>query len=66
MLLTMEHECKREYQVFPSPERRDKVEESMENLEAVVRERNKAYFELETTESSERPGKFVYNQIGRF
>lgn len=64
MLLTMEQECKREYQVFPSPERRDKVEESMENLESVVRERNKAYFELETTESSERPGKYVYNQIG--
>ena len=31
-----------------------KVEESMENLEEVVRERNRAYFELETGMSGER------------
>jgi len=65
MLLTMEHECKAEFQIFPNPERIDKVEESMENLETVVRERNKAYFELETTESADRPGKMVLSQIGK-
>ncbi|KAF4521907.1 hypothetical protein B566_EDAN007462 [Ephemera danica] len=36
----------------------------MENLETVVRERNRAYFELETGESGERPEKLVYNQLG--
>ena len=30
------------------------VQESMENLEEVVRERNRAYFELETGGSGER------------
>ncbi|XP_059468409.1 large ribosomal subunit protein uL29m [Neocloeon triangulifer] len=64
MLLSMERECKKEYRVFANPERIDKVEESMENLEKVVRERNKAYFDLETTEPSERPGKLVSDQIG--
>ncbi|CAB3365817.1 Hypothetical predicted protein [Cloeon dipterum] len=64
MLLTMERECQTEYRVFPNPERIDKVEESMENLETVVRERNRAYFELETTEPAERPGKLEMNQIG--
>ena len=31
-----------------------KVQESMENLEEIVRERNRAYFELETGGSGER------------
>lgn len=48
MLLTMEEYGKQELKLFPSPERIDKVEDSMENLEAVVRERNKAYHLLET------------------
>lgn len=50
MLLTMEHNCKEECRLFPSPERIDKVEESMENLEQVVRERNHAYWRLEVGE----------------
>merc|ERR1711976_214989 len=54
MLLTMEHEYKRKLESFPNPERLDKVEESMENLETVVRERNRAYWKLETGESGER------------
>lgn len=57
MLLTMEHECKEKMELFPSPERLDKVKESMENLEEVVRERNRAYYELETGETGERPGR---------
>lgn len=57
MLLTMEEEAKRLCKLFPSPERLDKVEDSMANLESVVRERNKAYHLLETGETGERPGK---------
>ncbi|KDR19128.1 39S ribosomal protein L47, mitochondrial [Zootermopsis nevadensis] len=55
MLLTMEHESKEQIQLFPNPERIDKVEESMKNLEDVVRERNEAYFKLETGQTGERP-----------
>lgn len=65
MLLTMEHECNTEYEFFPNPERLDKVEDSMDNLETVVRERNRAYYELETGEPGERPSKWVRNQLGK-
>lgn len=64
MLLTMEEEAKEKHLYMPSPERLDKVKESMENLETVVRERNRAYFELETGETGERPGRLVTNQLG--
>nr|CAD7441281.1 unnamed protein product [Timema bartmani] len=64
MLLTMEHTCKEKVRLFPNPERIDKVEESMENLEQVVRERNRAYFQLETGETGERPGKPSVNAFG--
>lgn len=64
MLLTMEHECNEKMELFPSPERLDKVNESMTNLEEVVRERNRAYFELETGETGERPAKLVTNSLG--
>jgi len=64
MLMTMEHECNDRMQVFPSPERIDKVKISMENLETVVRERNKAYYLLETGTTGERPSRPVYNQFG--
>ncbi|XP_015516017.1 39S ribosomal protein L47, mitochondrial [Neodiprion lecontei] len=64
MLLTMEHAAKKDLEIFPNPERKYKVEESMSNLETVVRERNKAYHLLETGEDGERPGKLVHNQLG--
>jgi len=64
MLLTMEEQAKEEHRLFPSPERIDKVKQSMENLESVVRERNRAYFELETGETGERPGRLTHNQLG--
>ncbi|XP_065199705.1 large ribosomal subunit protein uL29m [Planococcus citri] len=64
MLLTMEHHCKENYTLFPNPERIDKVEESMSNVETVVRERNKAYYQLETGETGERPGKVIHDPIG--
>lgn len=64
MLLTMEHECNDKMELFPSPERIDKVKLSMENLETVVRERNRAYHQLEIGTDGERPQKVVYNQLG--
>lgn len=64
LLKTMEHEYKRGWRFWASPERIDCVEESMNNLEKVVRERNQAYHELETGVNGERPGKLQYNQIG--
>lgn len=64
MLLTMEHECERAYELFPNPERVDKVQESMENIETVVRERNKAYHLLETGQDGERPMTEETNRIG--
>ncbi|XP_073837538.1 mitochondrial ribosomal protein L47 [Musca autumnalis] len=64
MLLTMEHECNEKMELFPSPERLDKVKISMTNLETVVRERNKAYHLLETGETGERPQRLVANNLG--
>lgn len=37
----------------------------MNNLETVVRERNKAYYDLEVGESGERPGQLVTNLLGK-
>lgn len=64
MLKTMEHECNEEMEMFPSPERIDKVEQSMKNLEEVVRERNEAYYYLETGETGEQPSHIVHNVFG--
>ncbi|KAM7362817.1 mitochondrial ribosomal protein L47 [Cochliomyia hominivorax] len=64
MLLTMEHECNDQMELFPSPDRLNKVKISMENLETVVRERNKAYHLLETGETGERPQRLVHNKLG--
>ncbi|ALC47087.1 Rlc1 [Drosophila busckii] len=64
MLLTMEHECNEKMEMFPNPERIDKVKISMENLETVVRERNKAFHLLETGETGERPQRQVKNAFG--
>lgn len=60
----MEHECNEKVELFPSPERIDKVKLSMANLEIVVRERNRAYYRLETGLKGERPKKLVNNQLG--
>jgi len=66
MLLTMEQAAKDQVELFPSPERIDKVEISMENLEAVVRERNEAYYLLETGKTGERPHGWKEDEFGRF
>lgn len=36
----------------------------MNNLEDVIRERNRAYYLLETGEDGERPGKVVRDRLG--
>lgn len=54
MLLTMQQAYKDEFFPMPNPERMDKVEDSMENLEEVVRERNRAYHNLEVGTDGER------------
>ena len=36
----------------------------MDNLETVVRERNKAYYQLETGVTGERPGRLATNAFG--
>lgn len=64
MLLTMEHECDKQMELFPSPERLDKVKLSMNNLETVVRERNRAYHLLETGETGERPVRLMRSKLG--
>ncbi|OQR71951.1 39S ribosomal protein L47 [Tropilaelaps mercedesae] len=64
LLLTQEAAAKDELEIMPSPERLDKIEESMKNLEAVVRERNKAYYDLEVGETGERPVEVKLDWMG--
>lgn len=64
MLLTMELECNEKMEMFPNPERLDKVDISMENLEAVVRERNRAYHLLEIGETGEARSETRDNAFG--
>lgn len=52
MLMTMEYNSEEQVEVFPNPERIDKVAESMDRIEEVVRERNEAYWQLEVGESA--------------
>ncbi|KAL0277153.1 UNVERIFIED_CONTAM: hypothetical protein PYX00_004528 [Menopon gallinae] len=63
MLLTMEQIYKERHKPMPSPERIYKVNESMQNIEKVVRERNKAYWELETGQYKEKT-EDTYNGFG--
>lgn len=51
MLKTMEEASKEATQNMPSPERIDKVEESMKYIEEVIQERNRAYWDLEVGDS---------------
>lgn len=66
--MTLEEAAKEAKEPMPSPERTDKVEQSMKNLEEVVRERNKAYWELEVGEglTGERPQAFRRDIFGRW
>merc|ERR1712110_816293 len=66
MLLTMQAEYARNNELFPNPERIEKVEESMENILAVVKERDEAVAELETGQASPRPeARYVRDFLGR-
>lgn len=47
MLLTIDHECKRLGIPVPGPTRLNKVERSMKLVEIVIKEREKAIFDLE-------------------
>ncbi|KAL5013186.1 hypothetical protein ScPMuIL_007456 [Solemya velum] len=63
MLMTMEHEYVRECELFPSPERMEKVEHSMENLLEVIKERDEAYNMLEHPQTKPE-GRVVRNALG--
>merc|ERR1712178_236463 len=64
MILTMEEEYKRLLELMPSPERLEKVEESMENIMEVVAERDRAYNLLEKGETGEPELVYRKNEIG--
>ncbi|OWF41233.1 39S ribosomal protein L47, mitochondrial-like [Mizuhopecten yessoensis] len=65
MLLTMRHEYRQECILFPNPERIDKVEESMENLMNIIKERDNAHSLLETGKSVEREKVEALDSFGR-
>ena len=68
MLLTMQEAAKEDVQNMASPERIDKVEESMKNIEEVVQERNRAYWDLEVGDSQyvTRRRAFRRDFVGRW
>lgn len=68
MLLTMQEAYKKRCEPLPSEERIFKVTDSMKNLEEVVRERNRAYWQLEVdqNETGERPAAFRKDIFGRY
>nr|SVE73813.1 EOG090X0DBE [Daphnia atkinsoni] len=55
MLLTMEYNSREACHLFPSPERIDKIQDSMSRLEQVIHERNDAYWQLEIGENAPKP-----------
>nr|SVE85752.1 EOG090X0DBE [Daphnia pulicaria] len=55
MLFTMEHNCREDCRLFPSPERIDKVQDSMRRIEEIVHERNDAFWQLEIGEKAPNP-----------
>ena len=62
--MTMEEEYKRRCELMPSPERLFKVDESMQNILAVVAERNEAFSQLETGKSVLPQTQVVRNVLG--
>merc|ERR1711963_523236 len=64
MLLTMQAEYERNVELFPNPERIEKVEESMEGILAVVAERDEAVQRLEEGEPKPK-GQYVRDFLGR-
>ncbi|XP_077017250.1 large ribosomal subunit protein uL29m isoform X2 [Tamandua tetradactyla] len=65
MLLTLEQEAKRQRWPMPSPERLEKVVESMNALDTVVQEREDALRLLQTGQEKPRPGAWRRDIFGR-
>uniref|UniRef100_A0A2K5DR65 Large ribosomal subunit protein uL29m n=1 Tax=Aotus nancymaae TaxID=37293 RepID=A0A2K5DR65_AOTNA len=65
MLLTLEQEAKRQILPMPSPERLEKVVESMDALDTVVQEREDALRLLQTGQERARPGAWRRDIFGR-
>ncbi|NXC13780.1 RM47 protein, partial [Corythaeola cristata] len=65
MLLTLEQESKRQLRPMPSPERLEKVEKSMKNIDLVVREREIALRLLQTGHEKPVPGEWRRDFLGR-
>ncbi|XP_063264153.1 large ribosomal subunit protein uL29m [Prinia subflava] len=65
MLLTLEQESKRQRKPMPSPERLEKVETSMKNIDLVVREREIALRLLQTGHEKPVPGEWRQDFLGR-
>ncbi|NXU64416.1 RM47 protein, partial [Horornis vulcanius] len=65
MLLTLEQESKRQRKAMPSPERLEKVETSMKNIDLVVREREIALRLLQTGHEKPVPGEWRNDFLGR-
>ncbi|XP_004708744.1 39S ribosomal protein L47, mitochondrial isoform X2 [Echinops telfairi] len=65
MLLTLEQEAKRQRLPMPSPERLDKVVDSMDALDKVVQEREDALRLLQTGQKYGRPGAWRRDLFGR-
>ncbi|XP_046515581.1 39S ribosomal protein L47, mitochondrial [Equus quagga] len=65
MLLTLEQEAKRQRLPMPSPERLEKVVESMDALDKVVQEREDALRLLQTGQENARPGAWRRDIFGR-
>ncbi|UXI19051.1 hypothetical protein NH340_JMT04994 [Sarcoptes scabiei] len=68
MLYTMQQAAKDEVENMSSPERIVKVEDSMKNIEEVIKERNRAYFKLEVgpADIAERRRVFRRDIFGRW
>nr|XP_033815014.1 39S ribosomal protein L47, mitochondrial [Geotrypetes seraphini] len=65
MLLTLEQESKRQRVAMPSPERMEKVDDSMSRLDTVIKEREDALRLLQTGQEKERPGDWRRNCFGQ-
>ncbi|XP_040422757.1 39S ribosomal protein L47, mitochondrial isoform X1 [Cygnus olor] len=65
MLLTLEQESKRQQRPMPSPERLEKVQKSMKNIDLVVKERETALRLLQTGHEKPVPGEWRNDFLGR-
>ncbi|VDN52132.1 unnamed protein product [Dracunculus medinensis] len=64
MLLTMMEAYSLAAHHFPNPERLDRINESMKNVEEIVHERNDAFFLLETGQGADPPIRSITSFAG--